>query len=334
MPSDLEIPFDRITYRAGQLLTARDRRDEERRHGRLRRLHTRYLHETWGISLGFIVHKMGDNKAVIVGPGYAVDGAGRDILLAEGIQVPVPEATGSETFVLVASYQEDAAFQGRPDAAALCLSGGLDTRHERPIFSWHPPDAVRFGPQVPLVQVIVQNGTIQGRLDLRVRRNARPLIRPHMGCGVTEPGRTGWRLWEEQGQDDALGLEVVVNTSEIGFTNTPYYFAALHGDFGNRDGEPLFESDAWPSGTAPAFFLDAFGFVTDADRESFTYRIVRTRELSFPFERAISPAEAERREWIISWLGIEPVSGCEPNLDFGRIYTLSGFSLSKDVISL
>jgi hypothetical protein len=106
----------------------------------------------------------------------------------------------------------------------------------------------------------------------------------------------------------------------------------LQGDFGNRDGDVLFELDAWPSGTAPAFFLDAFGFITNADRERFAYRIIRAEELSLPFGTAISPAEAETREWTISWLGIEPGSGCEPNLDFGRIFTLSGFPLLRNII--
>ena len=317
MANDLDIPFDRITYRDGQLLTAQDLRDDTRHHDRLRRLHTRYLHETWGIGLGFTVHKAGGNKAVVVGPGYAADEAGRDILLAEGIHVSVPDVVGPETLVLIASYQEDAAFRARPDLASLCLGCGLDPRDERPIFSWQRPDDVRFGPHIPLVQISVGNGTIQGSLDFRVRRHARPLVRPHMGWGVTEPGRTGWRLWQENGQDN-VGLEVVVNTSEAGFLRTPYYFALLRGDFA---GVHFFELEVSPAGKDSAFFLGAFSFITDASSESFTYRIIQTEQAS--------ETEAEKRRWTVSWLGVEPVTGCEPALDLARLFTLSGVSILK-----
>jgi len=323
MASDLDIPFDRITYRDGQLLTALDLRDEQRRHDRLRRLHVRYLHDTWGIALGFDVRKVGDNRTVVVGPGYAVDGIGRDILLAESLHITVPTILELTPVVLTMRYQEDAAFRDRPDLAALCLSGGLNPRHERPLFAWRLPDEVRFGPEVPLVQVVVEAGVIQGGLDGRVRRYTQPLVRPYIGWGMTEPGRTGWHQW-----DDDLGLEVVVDTSEMGFTRVPYYFATLQGDFGNRAGEaPLLRPDVWPTGTHPTFFLGGWNFITDAGRERFTYRIIG-RGIGAPqllFHRAITASEAESRQWTIAWVGLEPVSGCEPTLDFTRLFSLSGF---------
>jgi hypothetical protein len=321
MASDLDIPFDRITYRDGQLLTALDLSDEQRRHDRLRRLHVRYLHDTWGIALGFAVRMADDNRAVVVGPGYAVDGTGRDILLAEPLHVSVPQVLDPVTVVLTVRYQEDAAFRGRPDLAALCLCGGLDPRHERPLFAWRLQDDVRFGPEVPLVQVVVGRGVILGGLDTRVRRYTQPLVRPYIGWGVTEPGRTGWRPWEND-----LGLEVVVDTAESGFTHVPYYFATLQGDFGNRGGEdPLLPLNAWPTGTQPTFFLEGWNFITGADRERFTYCIIGAQQL--PFQRMIAPSEAEDRQWTVTWLGIEPVSGCEPALDLRRLFTLSGFPM-------
>jgi hypothetical protein len=321
MISDLDIPFDRITYRNGQLLAALDLSDEQRRHDRLRRLHVRYLHDTWGIALGFDVRKAVDNRAVVVGPGYAVDGTGRDILLAESIHITVPTLRDLTPVVLTMRYQEDVAFRDRPDLAALCLCGGLDPRHERPLFAWCLQDEVRFGPEVPLVQVVVEAGVIQRELDGRVRRYTQPLVRPYIGWGETEPGRTGWR----QGDND-LGLEVVVDTSEVGFTRVPYYFATLQGDFSNRSGgeeTPLFQPDVWPAGTQPTFSLEAFNYITDADRERFRYQILIHRPGLF--RRAIAASEAESRQWTVAWVGLEPVSGCEPALDFTRLFTLSGF---------
>jgi hypothetical protein len=319
MISDLDIPFDRITYRDGQLLTALDLRDEQRRHDRLRRLHVRYLHDTWGIALGFELRKAEGNRAVVVGPGYAVDSTGRDILLAESIHIRVPTLLDVTPVVLTMRYQEDAAFRDRPELAALCLCGGLDPRHERPLFAWRLPDEVRFGPEVPLVQVVVEAGVIQGELDGRVRRYTQPLVRPYIGWGETEPGRTRWRQ-----EDNDHALEVVVDTSEVGFTRVPYYFATLQGDFSNRSGEaPLLEPDVWPTGTQPTFSLEAFNFITDADREHFRYQILTHRPGMF--RRAIIASEAESRQWTVAWVGLEPVSGCEPALDFTRLFTLSGF---------
>jgi hypothetical protein len=323
MISDLDIPFDRITYRDGQLLTALDLRDEQRRHDRLRRLHVRYLHDTWGIALGFEVRKAEDNRAVVVGPGYTVDGTGRDILLAESIHVSVPTLLDLTPVVLIMRYQEDAAFRDRPELAALCLCGGLDPRHERPLFAWRLPDDVRFGPEVPLVQVVVEAGVIQGELDGRVRRYTQPLVRPYIGWGETEPSRTGWH----QRDDDGDILEVCVDTSEVGFTRVPYYFATLQGDFSNRSGDqdPLMQPDVWPMGTPQPTFLvgDHLFFITDAGREHFTS--IRIAGRGGLFKRAITASEAESRQWTVAWVGLEPVSGCEPALDFTRLFTLSGF---------
>jgi hypothetical protein len=305
MANDLDIPFDRITYRSGQLLTARDLRDDAQRDARLRWLHTTYLHETWGIALGLEVHKASaEGRALVVGPGYAVDDVGRDILLADGVSLTVPDVTGPQALVLVAGYLEDAAFRAQPDLAALCLGGGLDPRHERPSFSWLRPEDVRFGPQVPLVQIIVANGAVQGSLDLRVRRNARPLVRPHMGTGATEPGRTGWRPW-------TMGIEVEVDTSEAGFTKNPYYF-------------PVLQADAWPAGHEAMLFLDAHSFIMHATPTSFLYRFITAASLlpgasmdaKSNQDRA---AHAEAHEWSVLWLGLEPVTGCEPALMLERI---------------
>ncbi len=319
MFTGLEIPFERITYRDGQQLTARDLQDDQQRDARLRWLHTRYLHQTWGIALGLEVRRVeGDDTVVAVGPGYAVDEVGRDIVLAEGLHISVPEVAGS--FVLTLSYQPDSAFRDRQGAAIICISGGLDSRRERPVFTWQRPEAVHFGPEVPLVQVVVDEaGAIQGEeLDLRARRNAQPFVRPHMGWGITEPGQTGWDSWEEEGSlggrtARTLGLEVTVDTTEAGFIKTPYYFAVLQSD---ASPEP------WSGDSGSTFFLGNAGFITNPTKESFTYRLLKT---DYPPFETVSVNEAEQQQWHITWLGLEPVTGCEPPLIF--LYTLAGLPI-------
>jgi hypothetical protein len=326
MQNDFDIPLDRVTYKDGQLLTAPDLRDDWRRDERLRRLHTRCLHETWGIALGLGVTAVNSGKALEVRPGHAVDIYGRDILLAETIQISLPASSEPEPFVLTARYREETAFRDHPDLAGLCLSGGLDPRHERPRFSWRRPEDVLFGPEVPLVQVFIVDDTVEGKPDFRVRRNARPLVRPHRGYGITEPGRTGWQLW---GSDDegALGLEVVVDTSEAGFTRKPVYFASLEGDFSTPD-----HPDLWPSGSRTIFFLDAFTFITDVKPDGFIFRII-LRGTQFPIgiHFPADKDEAEERQWSVCWHGLEPVSGCEPRRVPGRVFTIPGVRVAARV---
>ena len=323
MASDLDIPFDRITYRDGQLLTALDLSDEQRRHDRLRRLHVRYLHDTWGIALGFEVRKAEDNRAVVVGPGYAVDGTGRDILLAESIHVTVPTILDLTPVVLTMRYQEDAAFRDRPDLAALCLCGGLDPRHERPLFAWRLPDEVRFGPEVPLVQVVVEAGVIQGELDGRVRRYTQPLVRPHIGWGETEPGRTGWRQGDDESTSDWRSSSTprrrdsrVCHTisrhcraiSAIGVGRPPSCSRMC----GPRERNPPFSWEGGISSPMPIGSVSRIGSLASGSCRS---------------SERLHASEAESRQWTVAWVGLEPVSGCEPALDFTRLFTLSGFPI-------
>jgi hypothetical protein len=317
MNSDFEIPFDRVTYREGQRLNARDMENDRLRNAWLRRLHTRYQHNTWGITLGLDVVKTNDNKAVQIKPGYAVDDLGRDILLAETIQLTVPAVVGPESFVLTLSYQEDEAFRERIEFKNVCLGNGLNPMVERPILKWLRPKEVRFGPYVPVVQAVVENGSIQGNLDKRVRRYARPLVRPHIGSGITERGRSGWREWVDS-DNQGLGIELVIDTSEAGFTKTPYYFAILHGDISVETG-----TATGGNMQKTALFLDGLRFVTGVRQDRFIYRIIRTNHP--PTEQLPSAAQAEEREWFITWFGLESNAGCEAP-DSQIFYFLSGLS--------
>jgi hypothetical protein len=333
MTHDLEIPFERVTYRRGQRLEARDLRDDQRRNARLRELHVRHLHDTWGIALGFDVTAVSNSASgaarnatgVLVGPGYAIDEHGRDLLLPEAVQPPLPAAQGR--FVLTVAYREDMEFQDPCAFPVHCFGDGPGLRTERVRFAWRTPDEVRFGPEVPVIQVTVADGAIMGTPDVRVRRYTQPLVRPHIDVRVTNEGRSGWRDWVEgaPSAQQELGLELDVDTSEAGFLRTPFYFGVLQGDFSQGGDPPLFEADPWPQGIA-SFPLEAIGFIATANVDGFTYRILNVH--GAPFLRSVSAVEAERRGWRIAWCGLEPVKGSEPTLDVSRVFTLSGFRLS------
>ena len=337
MTCNLDIPFDRVTYRNGQRLDARDMRDDHRRDQRLRWLHVLHLHHTWGIALGFEPMQLNAKRvpvdsggtALVIGPGYAVDECGRDLLLPESVKPPLPAVDGR--FVLTIAYREDREFRESLTSSASCSADPLGPLRERVGFAWRTPEEVRFGPEVPLVQLTMASGAIAGALDLRVRRYTQRLARPHIDARVTEEGRSGWRDWIE-GPDNAkvqLGLQLDVDTSEAGFIGTPFYFAALQGDFSNGGDKPLFEPDLWPTGEV-TFTTDSLGFITAATATSFTYRLFNFER--DPFLRQVTAAEAERRRWRVAWFGLESANGCEPARDFSRIFTLAGFHFALNAL--
>lgn len=78
---------------------------------------------------------------------------------------------------------------------------------------------------------------------------ARALARPRIGSGMTVPGGTAWELWSQRVfsrarvlADMPLGVEVTIDTSAAGFTETPHYFAWL--EAGPSDASPL-EGSLW-----------------------------------------------------------------------------------------
>jgi hypothetical protein len=291
-PRDLQVPFDRD----GQLLTSRDLQDDVRTDQRLRGLHTRYLHDTWGIALGFAITGFGGATSIHVGPGYAIDSAARDLVLAESLDVPVPNTQVRVNLILVIGYQEDRSYRTRPDIGAVCGSGGLDPRNERPVFAWRRLETLDLGPDIPLATVVAEKGALVAAADLSVRRNATRMVRPHIGFGTIEARpKSGTGLFPE----------VQVDTSDAGFTRTPQYFARLN-PASTKTSELLIA------------YVDTLSFIDRTSAGSFFYNI--------PFAGSVFESGLA-----ITWLGIEPVTGCEPIPNLTLIFSLAGFATSVSV---
>jgi hypothetical protein len=275
---ELQIPFDRITYREGQLLASRDLQDDSQTNTRLRRMHTRFLHDTWGIALGFSIYGQVSGDSIHVGPGYALDQSAREILLSEDVELPLPSTNAIDDLMLVATYQPDSVYQNLPNLGILCAGSILDARDERPAFAWRTPDNFHPGPEIPLAHLRVQNGALITLPDLSVRRYARRMVRPHIAAGSV----------------DALGRFILdgltVDTSSAGFAAAPEYFVRL--DF--------------PAGGAIATlaqFAANSAFVESATPKSFVYRAEELLKF-FPSSLALTLT--------VTWIGVEPVTGCEP----------------------
>jgi hypothetical protein len=289
-PPGLEIPFDRVTWRDGQPLTARDMRDEKHNDDRFRYLHVRYLHATWGILFGYDVTAL-DRRTVSIAPGVALDGDGRELLLSETIALTLPILPVS-FLVLVARFAPDDAYRQRRELSSLCLNGIIAPAREHPEFLWRTVDDVRMGPDVPLAGVWADTGKMQGPLYPDVRRFARSEAQPRCFTGETQAGQTGWTLKTDANAADVTWLQADVDTSEAGFVYPPYYFA--------RVSSP--GSSAFPSGP-PALFIQ------DCAASRFSACVFHASEL--PLATQLNGQQAEDAQWTVSWLAVEA-----PRLDF------------------
>lgn len=86
-------PFSRNNYYTGKLLTERELTAEQRYHADKLRLHHMGLHG-WGAVCGLKVvpHPNCPSLYLMVEPGLAIGGDGREIYIRSGVQVPLPKA--------------------------------------------------------------------------------------------------------------------------------------------------------------------------------------------------------------------------------------------------
>jgi hypothetical protein len=225
-PRDIAAPLDRITWRNGQLLTAADLRDEQARLDRLRYLHVRYQHRTWGIVGGFSVAAAG-TEAVHVGRGYALDIEGRDLLLpgSRTLQVPAGTAAGLTMYLVISWDAGSSCCASTPDLKQLCPGKGNPLLLEQGALAWKTVEQVRMGYDVLLARVLVSNGELASEIDTTVQRRASSLGRSRVWSDVTLAGQTGWA------NRSAMLPELIVDidTSDAGYIATPAYFAQLTG---------------------------------------------------------------------------------------------------------
>lgn len=285
----------RLRHYQGQRLRAPDLQDEYDNLTWLRGLHVVALHDTWGIALGFDVHVDAGN--VVVGPGLAYDCEGREILLTRPHALPGPQALfptpedGAE-FELVMSYAPSPGPHLAEWDLTPCTDANGSPRSERPAFAWRRMGETRLGLEVPLVRVRITAGAIDPvALGYDVRRYTQPLARPHIAAGVT-PAEQPWEEWRVG--EAFLGHQTRVDTRAAGFVGTPFYFAGLRIE---RPGI-LFQRAAVDG---PVLYFTA---VAEAGPDGFTFRL-----------HAAAAATLQQSLVRVSWLGVEPVSGCRPQLD-------------------
>lgn len=244
---------ERQQFFSGQLLDATDLESLEAANRELRWLHNRSLHQP-GIGSGFAVSGQPEDREVTIGPGYAIDALGREIVLTESKTEPVPPAAGgkggtSALFYLTISYPEDKYLEEVETRTGVCSPPGVVRRLEEPVFCWvplekgqddplaasdnDPLEMIRTGLRIILAMIEVQNCQLKSKVSMAERQSARPTEQPHIAAGQTdsaEGGGTQWRFWPDP--DDparAWGIETDVDTGGGRFWLSPHYAGHVHG---------------------------------------------------------------------------------------------------------
>lgn len=147
----IEPPLERLNYYNGQRLEAGDLKLEQEYHIRTRRWLNKSLYTT-GIASGLDVREEKGTRTVIVSPGLALDGEGREILLLEESRLTVPgkphkKPQGSDAVVeglyLTIRYNEESIHEERN--GCVPQSEGSKQNGNRP--AWGGPARVQAKPQ-------------------------------------------------------------------------------------------------------------------------------------------------------------------------------------------
>ena len=226
-PRDISVPLERLLWRDGQRLAANDLRDDLRYAERLRALHIRYMHRTWGVVEGLEVASNPFATAV-VDAGVALNRDGYLLLLPKITLAPeLPKLAKTATLYLVLSPEsESGCGSGAPDLSTLCTGAKSTQARLQATLAWKTVGEVVVGRDVLLARALVTGGEIKSALDTTIQTRAATVRRARMWGDTTVPGQTGC-IDSETGI--LPGIEVNVDTSDAGFVTTPIYVAQVSG---------------------------------------------------------------------------------------------------------
>ncbi|MBN1657588.1 MAG: hypothetical protein JXA93_04255 [Anaerolineae bacterium] len=306
---------ERLQFFNGQRLFADDLQGIEAFNREMRWLHNRSLHQP-GIGSGFAVRGDRGDREVWIGPGYAIDARGREIVLTQPLTLQVPPVASDEDgrpalYDLAIAYPDDEFLEEAEARGGVCGTQGVIRREEAPVFCWvrlrrgdrdqlsaeddELRQAVEDGMLITLARVEVLNCQLHGFVSIAARRDARPACLPYIACAVAEP--TDWEveeILETNGGSLAL-IHVEVETKNAGFETTPCYTAEI---LGSRTA--VLNVDGFDE----TFLLVDHATIQDARPDGFiAYAIVDLVHDVAPFPGTLQ--EWLRKNWRLQWLGTE-----------------------------
>jgi hypothetical protein len=186
----------------GQRLAAVDLQGVEEVNRKMRWLHNQSLHQP-GIGNGYAVTGLKGDRDVNIGPGYAIDADGREIIATNSVALAIPPVAGEDdgtpsTYDLTVSYACPPSVVEKR-ALDCGVDRGTIRYRDDPIFCWvhlkKNTDGnfvvdgetlkarVDGGQMIVLARVEVLNCKLNKDVSTAHRRSARPPVQPYIACG-------------------------------------------------------------------------------------------------------------------------------------------------------
>jgi hypothetical protein len=333
--------LERFHYWQGQKLQSSDFRRIAEDDAQRRWWHNRALHNAWGIYRGYETTPFPTNqpKFILAGPGLAYDYFGRELLLENPQQVPVPtnipidRSTSEQSDMnLLVRYKELPGSCASRDSSGACWPQSGSQQPGTVEFVWKPTNATRQSDAV-LLGVLRNGGGKKTRFEATFARvKTRPLARPLLASAATIPGNTPWQAWTPNPSDDSsvlIGVQTNIDTSSAGFTAVPCYFAWLEGSLWSLSAQQFL----------PAFFPS----LANESTSSFTFRLLIPFIRQFRQSAAAPPtppvrmvndldeflAFAQRQKLYVAWVGCQ----MPPQVPFVSFRQgISNISLIKEIV--
>lgn len=303
------VPAGRVRFAEGERLDAEDVMADAAAEARLRQLHTRAVHGTWGIALGFYAASSDDGSALLVGPGFAYDATQREIVLDHPLifdAPPLPPAAAGAAawFDLVMRCDE-------PPERAQCDERSTIARvgAGAPVWRWSfagkaittLPDErplaadVRLGIEQPVARVLVSAAGTMGSVDASLRRGARSFS-ARMASGAIDKGTplTAVAMTEEEWVH-------TIDLSAAHFTAPPQVFVSMVG-------HPIAGINPY-SGWLPKI-LGPFISVTGVTASSCQVRVTFARTSAAAFTWPV--VYVRYLPAALVWTAVEPSARTEP----------------------
>lgn len=333
---------ERPQFFNGQRLFAEDLQSVEAFNREMRWLHNRSLHQP-GIGSGFAVAGEKGDRIVTVGPGYALDIDGREIILTRELPLPIPPVAGEEDgtpsyFDLTVSYANE--LEEVETRVGVCLPQGVVRRREEPVFCWVPlhredrmnsvqgsvsfsadenhRQAILSGEQIVLARVAVKECSLYERVALNHRRSARSCRQPHVAGGRTDLSgfeEIGLKKFLDLLSKSAMQSPLVVEEfkklrKESGNT-VPFLF--LQGIITTASGQFLtvpsymvnVQRRSLKPGEESHFPIVAFWTRKETEKKIEAILALYLGRVKDPEQWSDEIKEETKKSWLISWIGVE-----------------------------
>jgi len=310
--------LERLRFFDGQRLLAADLQDVDTLHRELRELHNRSLHQP-GVGSGFAVTGAPGDREVSIGPGYAIDADGHEIVHTRTrveLIPPVPgDAEGNAAWYdLAVSSPDDAALEESETREGICRPRGVTRLREEPEFCWirSEPDSESQAQQLAAERrILIARASIQDcqlkTLSVAERLSARPAEQPYIACGRAPVLKWSISAWVQWQQISIAFVTIDVDTSGAHFGTTPHYSAGLEWTREEREQLEL---------KLAQFVSPASGPLEDTEQlqifpilgqiESPTPRSFQFTTVAFGSRRAAARHDLSHDERLtITWIGVE-----------------------------